>query len=153
MAEEEEEKTAVHTNQGVFYYMKMAFSLKNAGATYQRLVDKAFEKQIGRKLENKHEAQSEKMHVRYRRISVPGPCGQHKRNQGLSRESRSGNEVTIPPDIERSPKPQWKTSKSKQILIQIRRKSLPFFKTLKRCIKKSDFQWIPESERAFQGIK
>ncbi|GJU05750.1 hypothetical protein Tco_1122180 [Tanacetum coccineum] len=32
-------------------------------------------------------------------------------------------------------------------------KSLPFFKTLKRCVKKSDFQWTPEAERAFQNMK
>ncbi|GJV66210.1 reverse transcriptase domain-containing protein [Tanacetum coccineum] len=32
-------------------------------------------------------------------------------------------------------------------------KSLPFFKTLKWCVKKSDFQWTPEAERAFQGMK
>ncbi|GJT92023.1 reverse transcriptase domain-containing protein [Tanacetum coccineum] len=51
MAKEDEEKTAFHTNQGVFCYTKMSFGLKNAGATYQRLVDKAFEKQIGRNLE------------------------------------------------------------------------------------------------------
>ncbi|GJU34168.1 reverse transcriptase domain-containing protein [Tanacetum coccineum] len=35
----------------VFCYTKILFGLKNAGATYQRLVDKAFEKQIGRNLE------------------------------------------------------------------------------------------------------
>ncbi|GJZ91538.1 reverse transcriptase domain-containing protein [Tanacetum coccineum] len=51
MAEEDEEKMAFHTNQGVSCYTKMSFGLKNAGATYQRLVDKAFEKQIGRNLE------------------------------------------------------------------------------------------------------
>ncbi|GJW03012.1 reverse transcriptase domain-containing protein [Tanacetum coccineum] len=51
MAEEDEEKTAFHTNQGVFCYTKMLFGLKNAGATYQQLMDKAFEKHIGRNLE------------------------------------------------------------------------------------------------------
>ncbi|GJS65719.1 reverse transcriptase domain-containing protein [Tanacetum coccineum] len=51
MAEEDEEKTAFITNQGIFCYTKMPFGLRNAGATYQRLVDKAFHGQIGRNLE------------------------------------------------------------------------------------------------------
>ncbi|GKD27799.1 reverse transcriptase domain-containing protein [Tanacetum coccineum] len=33
------------------------------------------------------------------------------------------------------------------------KKTLPFFKTLKRCVQKSDFQWTPEAERAFQNMK
>nr|GEU73309.1 reverse transcriptase domain-containing protein [Tanacetum cinerariifolium] len=32
-------------------------------------------------------------------------------------------------------------------------KFLPFFKTLKKCTKKSDFQWIAKSEMAFKGMK
>ncbi|GJR01589.1 reverse transcriptase domain-containing protein [Tanacetum coccineum] len=51
MAKEDEEKTAFITSQGIFCYSKMPFGLKNVGATYQRLVDKAFQKQIGRNLE------------------------------------------------------------------------------------------------------
>ncbi|GKB06437.1 reverse transcriptase domain-containing protein [Tanacetum coccineum] len=51
MAEEDEEKTAFITSQGIFYYIKMPFGLKNAEATYQRLVDRAFQKQIIRNLE------------------------------------------------------------------------------------------------------
>ncbi|GKD66982.1 reverse transcriptase domain-containing protein, partial [Tanacetum coccineum] len=51
MSEEDEEKTAFYTDQGTFCYKKMSFGLKNAGATYQRLVDEAFDKQIGRNLE------------------------------------------------------------------------------------------------------
>ncbi|GJT61328.1 reverse transcriptase domain-containing protein [Tanacetum coccineum] len=51
MAKEDEEKTAFTTSQGIFCYSKMPFGLKNAGATYQRLVDKAFQRQIGRNLE------------------------------------------------------------------------------------------------------
>ncbi|GJX10106.1 reverse transcriptase domain-containing protein [Tanacetum coccineum] len=43
MAKDDEEKTAFHTSQGVYCYTKMPFGLKNAGATYQRLVDNAFE--------------------------------------------------------------------------------------------------------------
>ncbi|GJV05584.1 reverse transcriptase domain-containing protein [Tanacetum coccineum] len=51
MAEEDEEKTAFITNQGIFCYTKMPFGLRNAGATYQRLVDRAFHGQIGINLE------------------------------------------------------------------------------------------------------
>nr|GEU92181.1 reverse transcriptase domain-containing protein [Tanacetum cinerariifolium] len=32
-------------------------------------------------------------------------------------------------------------------------KSLPLFKTLKKCIKKSDFQWTVEAEQAFKQLK
>ncbi|GJT49457.1 reverse transcriptase domain-containing protein [Tanacetum coccineum] len=49
MAEEDEEKTAFITSQGIFCYTKMPFGLKNAGATYQRLVDREFQKQIRHK--------------------------------------------------------------------------------------------------------
>ncbi|GKB91087.1 reverse transcriptase domain-containing protein [Tanacetum coccineum] len=51
MAELDEEKTTFHTSQGVYCYNKMPFSLKNASATYQRLVDKAFDSQVGRNIE------------------------------------------------------------------------------------------------------
>ncbi|GKE53660.1 reverse transcriptase domain-containing protein [Tanacetum coccineum] len=51
MVKEDEEKTTFITSQGIFCYSKMPFGLKNAATTYQRLVDKAFQKQIGRNLE------------------------------------------------------------------------------------------------------
>nr|GEW65067.1 reverse transcriptase domain-containing protein [Tanacetum cinerariifolium] len=51
LAEPDEEKTTFHTGQGVYCYTKMPFGLKNAGATYQRLMDKAFESQIGQNIE------------------------------------------------------------------------------------------------------
>ncbi|GKC61744.1 reverse transcriptase domain-containing protein [Tanacetum coccineum] len=47
----DEEKTAFHTEDGVFCYTKMPFGLKNARATYQRLVDSTFKEQIGVNLE------------------------------------------------------------------------------------------------------
>nr|GEV16135.1 reverse transcriptase domain-containing protein [Tanacetum cinerariifolium] len=51
LAAADEEKIAFHTGQGVYCCTKMPFGLKNAGATYQRLMDKAFESQMGRNIE------------------------------------------------------------------------------------------------------
>ena len=51
MAEEDQEKTAFITSQGLYCYKVMLFRLKNAGATHQRLVNKMFSKQIGRNME------------------------------------------------------------------------------------------------------
>ncbi|GJZ10959.1 reverse transcriptase domain-containing protein [Tanacetum coccineum] len=51
MAKKDEEKTAFHTDEGVFSYTKMPFGLINLRATYQRLVDTIFEGQMGRNLE------------------------------------------------------------------------------------------------------
>ncbi|XP_071739882.1 uncharacterized protein [Rutidosis leptorrhynchoides] len=51
MAKEDEDKTTFHTGKGIYCYIKMPFGLKNDGATYQRLIDSAFESQIGRNLE------------------------------------------------------------------------------------------------------
>ncbi|GJY25609.1 reverse transcriptase domain-containing protein [Tanacetum coccineum] len=48
MSEEDEEKTTFYTDQGTYCHTKMPFGLKNAGATYQRLVDSAFRAQLGR---------------------------------------------------------------------------------------------------------
>ena len=51
MAEEDQEKTAFITSQGLYCYQVMPFGLKTTGATYQRLVNQMFEKQIGRNVE------------------------------------------------------------------------------------------------------
>ena len=51
MAEEDQEKTSFITSQGLYCYKVMPFGLKNARATYQRLVNKMFSKQIGRNME------------------------------------------------------------------------------------------------------
>lgn len=51
MTEEDCEKTAFITNSGTYFYKVIPFGLKNAGATYQRLVNQMFKQQIGRNME------------------------------------------------------------------------------------------------------
>ena len=48
MHEDDQEKTSFVTSQGLFCYRVMSFRLKNAGATYQRLMNRMFVPQIGR---------------------------------------------------------------------------------------------------------
>ena len=51
MKEADQEKTSFVTSQGLFCYKVMLFGLKNAGATYQRLMNKMFKHQIGRNVQ------------------------------------------------------------------------------------------------------
>ena len=51
MAEEDQGKTTFITSQELYCYKVMLFRLKNARATYQRLVNKMFSKQIGKNME------------------------------------------------------------------------------------------------------
>ena len=51
MAEQDQEKIVFITSQGLYCYKVMPFRLKNAGSTYQRLVNKMFSKQIERNME------------------------------------------------------------------------------------------------------
>lgn len=51
MVKEDEEKTSFVTHQGTYCYKVIPFGLKNAGATYQRLVNQMFKDQLGRNME------------------------------------------------------------------------------------------------------
>ena len=51
MDEDHQEKTSFITSKGLLCYRVMPFRLKNAGATYQRLMNKMFDNQIGRNVE------------------------------------------------------------------------------------------------------
>ena len=48
---DDQEKTSFITAHGTYCYRVMQFGLKNAGATYQRLVNRMFQKQIGTTME------------------------------------------------------------------------------------------------------
>ena len=47
----DQENTSFVIGQGTYCYQVMPFGLKNARATYQRLVNKMFQKQIGASME------------------------------------------------------------------------------------------------------
>ena len=51
LAAEDQEKTAFVTPVGNYHYKVMPFSLKNAGSTYQRMMTRMFEQQMGKSVE------------------------------------------------------------------------------------------------------
>nr|GEV28912.1 reverse transcriptase domain-containing protein [Tanacetum cinerariifolium] len=150
LAESDEEKTAFHTGQGMYCYTKMPFGLKNAGVTYQRLVDKAFDIQIGRNKEVYVDDLVIKSHTEAEMLRDIGETFRtlQKINMKLNPKKCMFEAVegvflgymVTPEGI----RPFF--SKSAE-------KFLPLFKTLKNCIKKSDFHWTLEAEQAFKQLQ
>ncbi|GKA94623.1 reverse transcriptase domain-containing protein [Tanacetum coccineum] len=168
MAKEDEEKIAFITSQGILCYSKMPFGLKNAGATYQRLVDRAFHKQIGRNLEVyvndlviKSKAEEEiirdiaETFKTLRQINMklnPKKCtfrlqegiflGYKVNAEGLKVCPNKADAILSLPSpgcLKDVQKLNGKLASLNRFLSKSVEKSLPFFKTLKKCTKKSDF--------------
>ncbi|GKD93119.1 reverse transcriptase domain-containing protein [Tanacetum coccineum] len=182
MAKEDEEKTAFITNQGIFCYTKMPFGPRNAGATYQRLVDKTFRKQIGRNLEVYVDglvikSRTDEEIVRDiketfrtpREINIklnPKKCtfgieegmflGYKVSTRGLKVCSNKVDAIPSLPSpkcLKDVQKMNGKLASLDRFLAKSADKSLLFFKTLKKCTKKSDFHWTAEDEEAFKKMK
>ncbi|GJR84545.1 reverse transcriptase domain-containing protein [Tanacetum coccineum] len=182
MAKEDEEKTAFITSQGIFCYTKMSFGLRNAGATYQRLVDKAFHKQIGRNLEvcvddlvlkSRTKAEIvrdiEETFKTLREINMklnPKKCtfgveegmflGYKVNSEGLKVCPDKVDAVLSLPSpkcLKDAQKLNGKLASLNRFLAKSAEKSLPFFKTLKKCTKKSDFHWTTKAKEAFKQMK
>nr|GEV17333.1 reverse transcriptase domain-containing protein [Tanacetum cinerariifolium] len=182
LAKADEEKTSFHTGQGVYCYTKIPFGLKNAGATYQRLMDKTFKGQIKQNIEVYVDDLVVKSHTEaemmrdveetfrtLRKINMK--LNLKKCLFGLAEGVFLGY-IIAPVGIKPCPNktavvlqlPSPRTIKEVQshngklaslnrFLSRSAKKSLPLFQTLKKCIKKSDFHWTAEAEQAFQQLK
>ncbi|GJS59383.1 reverse transcriptase domain-containing protein [Tanacetum coccineum] len=182
MEKEDEEKTAFITSQWIFCYSKISLGLKNVGSTYQRLVDKAFQKQIGRNLEVYVDdlvikSRTEEEIIRditetfktLRQINMklnPKKCtfgmqegmflGYKVSTNGLRACPDKADAVLSLPSprcIKDVQKFNGKLASLNRFLSKSAEKSLPFFRTLKKYTKKSDFQWTQEAESAFKQMK
>ncbi|KAK1424789.1 hypothetical protein QVD17_20127 [Tagetes erecta] len=182
MRKEDEEKTTFYTDKGIFCYTKMPFGLKNAGATYQRLIDQAFAEQIGKNMEAyvddlviKSQTEDdivgdmEETFKNLRRINMklnPAKCsfgfeegkflGHIVDKQGIKANPSQIQAVLDMKSPQTKKQVQSLTGKIaalKRFLLKSAEKSLPFFKTLKNFVDKKDFKWIIEAEAAFQDLK
>ncbi|GKB12941.1 RNA-directed DNA polymerase, eukaryota [Tanacetum coccineum] len=182
MTTKDEEKTSFHTEEGVFCYTKMPFGLKNAGATYQRLVDFAFKEQIGVNLEayvddmvikskTEHDIikDIEQTFSTLRRINMklnPKKCsfgmeegkflGYIVTSKGIRanpKKAKAVMDMPSPKTLKQMQSLSWKLAALNRFLSKSAERSLPFLDTLKKCTNKKDFRWTEATEAAFLKMK
>ena len=177
MAEEDQEKTSFITSQGLYCYKVMPFGLKNAGATYQRLVNRMFSKQIGRNMEVYVDdmlikSREELVHLddlketfttlkQYQMKLNPAKCvfgvasgkflGFMASQRGIEANPEKVQaiiNVTSPKTVKEVQKLIGRIAALNRFVSRVTDKCLPFFKTLKQA-----FAWTDECETAFQELK
>jgi hypothetical protein len=182
MAKEDEDKTSFFTSKGIFCYKKMPFGLKNAGATYQRLVDKVFHKQLGRNLEayvddlviksREDEDLLKDMQETFntlRSINMklnPKKCsfgveegqflGYYITKKGIQANPEKVDDLKqlkSPSTIKEVQSLNGKLAALSRFLSRGGDKQLQFFKVLKGCLDKRQFHWSQEAEKAFKEMK
>ena len=177
MAEEDQEKTAFVTSQGLYSYRVMPFGLKNAGATYQRLVNQMFKKQIGRNVEVYVDdmlvkSREEEDHLddlretfntfrQYNMQLNPSKCafgvssgkflGFIVSQRGIEanpEKVRAILKMSLPRTTKEVQSLTGRVVAFNRFVSKATDKYLPFFKTLKKA-----FAWTEECEIAFQELK
>ncbi|CAA0830866.1 Uncharacterized mitochondrial protein AtMg00860, partial [Striga hermonthica] len=179
LAREDRKRVSFVTSRGTYCYVVMPFGLKNAGATYQRLVDKIFKEQLGRNMEvyvddmlvkNKEELD----HVRdlketfstLRRYGMklnPAKCSFGVRSgkflgylvtkRGIEvnpEKVRAVIEMKLPTNVKEVQILAGRIAGLSRFISKVAEKSGPLFKTLKKSAK---FQWTEEAQRAFEELR
>nr|GEW00348.1 reverse transcriptase domain-containing protein [Tanacetum cinerariifolium] len=126
--------------------------LKNDGATYQRLVDKAFDRQIGQNLEIYVDDLVIKSHTKTEPLRDIEETFRTLRKINMKLNPKKYTfEAAVGMFLGYMINPKGIkpcTDKMEAVL------QLPSPRTIKeRCIKKSDFHWTPETEQAFKQLK
>nr|KAJ0216727.1 hypothetical protein LSAT_V11C300147310 [Lactuca sativa] len=182
MSKEDEEKTTFYTDHGTFCYTKMPFGLKNAGATYHRLVDSIFAKQIGWNIEvyvddmviksPNEEKMLQDIEETFKTLEVAkmklnlAKCtfgveegqflGYYVTRQGVQPSPSKVDEFIEMPTLNSLRDAQGLNGKLTTLSRFISKsvdKAMPLFHTLMGCIEKNNFQWTNEAEKALQRIK
>ncbi|KAI3493481.1 hypothetical protein L1887_41873 [Cichorium endivia] len=182
MKKEDEEKTAFYTDRGTFCYQKMPFGLKNAGATYQRLVDRIFRNQIGRNIEvyvddmviksQETLALTADIEETFKTLEEtkmklnPSKCvfgveegqflGYYVTNQGVlpnPAKLQDTIETKTPTTVKEMQGLNGKLTALGRFIAKSAEKALPLFSTLKGEVSKEGFKWTPAADEAWQKLK
>ena len=177
MHEDDQEKTSFITNQGLFYYKVMPFGLKNAGVTYQRLMNIMFVPQIGRNVQvymndmlvksQREEDYLEDLRETFDTLHSynmklnPGKCtfgvtagkflGFMVSQRGIEANPdkiRAIMEMKPPRNVKEVQSLNGKVAALNRFMSRAIDKCLPFFRTLKKS-----FEWTDECQEAFQEVK
>ena len=175
--EADQEKTSFIINQGLFCYKVMSFGLKNAGTTYQRLINKMFAHQIGRNVQVYVDdmlvkSRKEDDHLDdlketfdtlyfYNMKLNPSKCAFGVTAGKLLGfiVSQSGIEVNpdkiqaimemaAPKNVKEVQNLNDKVAALNRFISRATNKCLPFFRTLKKS-----FEWTAECQQAFKDLK
>jgi hypothetical protein len=179
MAREAEEKTAFITPCGVYCYVCMPFGLKNAGATFQRLMHKALGAQMGRNAEayiddivvKTRESHTfiedlEETFTNLRKVNIklnPAKCTfgvplgkllgflvSHSGIEANPNKVKAIKEMCPPRNLKEMQCLAGCMAALGRFIARSREKALPFFKLMKHTGK---FEWTPEADKAFAELK
>ena len=177
MNEEDQERTSFIANQGLFCYKVMSFRLKNAGARYQRLMNKMFMHQIGRNVqvyvddmlvkslrENNHLDNLQETFDTLRSYNMklnPSKCmfgviagkflGFMVSQRGIEvnpEKVRAIIELGPPMTVKEMQSLNGKIAALNRFVSKVTDKCMSFFHTLRKS-----FEWTNECQKAFKNLK
>ncbi|XP_074318676.1 uncharacterized protein LOC141655498 [Silene latifolia] len=131
----DQEKTTFRSERGIYCYNAMPFGLKNAGSTYQRLVNMMFNEKISQTMEHlkkiPDEAESDKVYLRGLQWKISGIHGDPEGDRGQHRTNQSNSAAGVTLETKRRPASDWNSGSRKQVHIQIlRQMQRPALQTL-----------------------
>ncbi|KAL0453792.1 UNVERIFIED_CONTAM: Retrovirus-related Pol polyprotein from transposon gypsy [Sesamum latifolium] len=179
MAEEDHIKTSFITDRGIYFYNVMPFGLKNAGATYQRLVNKMVKDQVGTTMEvyvddmlvksRKEEDHLEDLRRAFEVMRTygmklnPSKCtfgvrggkflGYMVSKRGIEANPEKMEAISrlqSPRTLKEMQKLTGKIASLSRFISRSADKSLLFFKLLGKA---KEFKWTEECEQALQNLK
>ncbi|KAL0449334.1 UNVERIFIED_CONTAM: hypothetical protein Slati_1489800 [Sesamum latifolium] len=175
LAPEDKKRVSFITSVGTFCYTAMPFGLKNAGATYQRLVDKIFRHQIGRNMEvyiddigkaQDHVKDLEETFSVLRKYKLklnPGKCAFGVRGgrflgfmvtqRGIEANPskiKAILDMKAPSNVNEVQRLTGRITALSHFISKSTEKSLPFFKVLRRI---RNFEWDTSCQQAFEELK
>ena len=177
MEEANQEKTFFVTNQGLFCYEVMPFGLKNAEATYQKLMNKMFTHQIGKNVqvyvdnmlvkslrEDDHLGDLQEtfdtlwthnMKLNLSKCEFGVTAGKflefmdsYRGIEVNSEKVRVIMELSPPKTVKEVQSLNGKIAVLNRFVLRATDKCLPFFHTLKKS-----FEWMNECQQAFENLK